>query len=222
MEIPVKPWQRPSAAVLALHARARRLRELVEMQTAVKNRQRAAGLSTAIRAVVRRDLARSLRAQERAIQRLTQQSRKLIAQDPQLTERFELLDSVPGIGETSAVQLLGVWGVLAPDLDVRQWVAYAGLDPREYTSGTSGHKKPRISKAGNKHRRHAFCMPALVAVLHDPHWRAFSQHLVTKGKVKMQALVAVMRKLLHAIHAMFKSHQPYDGSKVFRLIPAPA
>ena len=75
MEIPVKPWQRPSAAVLALHARARRLRELVEMQTAVKNRQRAAGLSTAIRAVVRRDLARSLRAQERAIQRLTQQSR---------------------------------------------------------------------------------------------------------------------------------------------------
>jgi hypothetical protein len=65
-------------------------------------------------------------------------------------------------------------------------------------------------------------MPALVAVLHDPHWRAFSQHLVTKGKVKMQALVAVMRKLLHAIHAMFKSHQPYDGSKVFRLIPAPA
>jgi hypothetical protein len=33
----------------------------------------------------------------------------------------------------------------------------------------------------------------------------------------MQALVAVMRKLLHAIHAMFKNHQPYDGSKLFRL-----
>jgi hypothetical protein len=28
-----------------------------------------------------------------------------------------------------------------------------------------------------------------------------------------------MRKLLHAIHAMFKSHRPYDGSKLFR-IPA--
>jgi hypothetical protein len=33
----------------------------------------------------------------------------------------------------------------------------------------------------------------------------------------MQALVAVMRKLLHAIHAMFKNHQAYDGSKLFRL-----
>ncbi|HKM80014.1 MAG TPA: IS110 family transposase [Candidatus Acidoferrum sp.] len=220
--MPFRSWQRPSPTALALHALARRLRELVEMQTAEKNRQHAAGLSQAIPAVVRRDLARSLRAQERAIERLTRQARKLIAQDPQLTERFELLDSVPGIGETSAVQLLGELGALAPDLDARQWVAYAGLDPREYTSGTSVHKKPRISKAGNKHLRHALFMPALVAVQHDPHLRAFYQHLLARGKVKMQALVAVMRKLLHALHAMFKTHQRYDGSKLFRLNSTPA
>ena len=139
--------------------------------------------------VVRRDLAGSLRAQERAIERLTPQARKLIAQDPELTQRFELLDSVPGIGETSAVQLLGELGVLAPDLEARQWVAYAGLDPRQYRSGTSVHKKPRINKAGDKYLRRALDMPALVAV---------------------------MRKLLHAFHAMFKAHQPYDGSKLFR------
>jgi len=39
MELPVKPWQLPSGAVLDLHAMARRLRELMEMQGAVKNRQ---------------------------------------------------------------------------------------------------------------------------------------------------------------------------------------
>ena len=60
-------------------------------------------------------------------------------------------------------------------------------------------------------------MPALVAVQHDPYLGAFYQHLLAMGKFKMQALVAVMRKLLHAIHAMFKNHQPYDGSKLFRL-----
>jgi len=222
VHMPFKPWQRPSAAMLGLHAIARRLRELVQIQTAEKNRQHAAGLSAAIPAVVRRDLARSLRAQQRAIERLTRQARKLIAQDPQLTERFALLDSVPGIGETSAVQLLGELGALAPDLDARQWVAYAGLDPREYSSGSSLHKKPRISKAGNRYLRHALFMPALVAVQHDPHLRAFYQHLLAKGKVKMQALVAVMRKLLHALHAMFRTHQPYDGSKLFPLASTPA
>jgi transposase len=222
LHMPFKPWQRPSVAMLALHALARRLRELVEMQTAEKNRQHAAGLSQATPAVVRRDLARSLGAQERAIERLTRQARQLIAQDPQRTERFELLDSVPGIGETSAVQLLGELGVLAPDLEARQWVAYAGLDPRPYTSGTSLHKKPRIRKAGKKHLRHALFMPALVAVQHDPHLRAFYQHLLAKGKCKMQALVAAMRKLLHPLHAMFKTQQPYDGSKLFRLKSTPA
>ncbi len=222
LHMPFQPWPRPSVAMLALHALARRLQELVEMQTAEKNRQHAAGLSQAIPAVVRRDLARSLRVQERAIERLTRQARKLIAQDAQLAERFELADSAPGIGETSAVRLLGELGVLAPDLEARQWVAYAGLDPREYTSGTSVHKKSRISKAGNKHLRHALFMPALVAVQHDPHLRAFYQHLLAQGKCRMQALVAVMRKLLHALHAMFKTHLPYDGSKLFHLNPAPA
>jgi hypothetical protein len=145
-------------------------------------------------------------------------------------EEYEGQDRVPrdrlwcrsqGKKVPDTISPLGELGVLAPDLEARQWVAYAGLDPRHYTSGTSVHKKPRISKAGNKHMRHALFMPALVAVQHDPHLRAFYQHLLAKGKFKMQALVAVMRKLLHALHAMFKNHQPYDGSKLFRIPSIP-
>ena len=217
--MPFQAWVRPSPAALALHALARRLRELVEMQTAEKNRLHAAGLSQAIPAAVRRDLARSLRAQARAIQRLTRQARQIIAQEAHLQEQYDLLDSVPGIGETSAVQLLGELCVLPPDLAARQWVAHTGLDPRDFRSGSSVHKKPRISKAGNKYLRHALFMPALVAVRHDPHLRAFYEHLRAAGKLKMQALVAVMRKLLHALHAMFRTHQRYDGSKLFQLKP---
>jgi len=220
--MPFRAWQRPSPAALALHALARRLGQLVEMQTAEKNRQHAAELSPTIPAAIRRDLARSLRAQERAIERLTREARKVIAPEPDLAERYALLDSVPGIAETSAIQILAELAVLAPDLEARQWVAYAGLDPREYSSGTSVHKKTRISKAGNKHLRRALYMPALVAVQHDPHLRAFYQHLLERGKFKMQALVAVMRKLLHAFHGMFKTHQPYDGSKLFQRQPASA
>ncbi len=64
--------------------------------------------------------------------------------------------------------------------------------------------------------RRALYMPALVDVQHDPHLRAFYEHLLAKGKLKMQALVAVMRKLLAAIYGMIKHHQAYDGSKVYR------
>ena len=60
-------------------------------------------------------------------------------------------------------------------------------------------------------------MPALVAVQRDPALRAFYQRLLDRGKAKMQALAAVMRKLLHAAFGMFKHDQPYDGSKLVRL-----
>jgi len=79
------------------------------------------------------------------------------------------------------------------------------------------HKKTRISKTGNRHLRRALYMPALVAIVHQPHVRAFYQHLLERGKSKMQALVAVMRKLLHAVYGMFKHQQPFDGAKRYRL-----
>ena len=64
-------------------------------------------------------------------------------------------------------------------------------------------------------------MPALVAVRHDPHVRAFYEHLLARGKAKMQALVAAMRKLLHAIFGIFKHDQPFDGAKVYARLDSP-
>jgi len=64
-------------------------------------------------------------------------------------------------------------------------------------------------------------MPALVAVRHQDHLRAFYDHLLARGKSKLQALVASMRKLLHAIFGMFKHDQPFDGAKVYALLHIP-
>lgn len=107
--------------------------------------------------------------------------------------------------------------MLAPDLDVRQRVAAAGLDPREFRSGTSVERRLRISKAGNQHLRRALYMPALVAVQHDPHLGAFYEKLQARRKTKLQALVAVMRKLLHVIFGLFKHRQEYQGQKAYAL-----
>jgi transposase len=213
--MPFVPWRPPSASALKLMAVARRLEALTEMLAAEKNRLHAASLSQALPSIIRRDIERSIQAQQRAIERLTRATQEFILDDPSLARRFELLLSIPGVGTTSAIHLLAELTLLPGGMDVRQWVAYAGLDPREYSSGSSVHKKVRISKAGNKHLRRALYMPALVAVQHQEHLRAFYEHLQARGKTKMQALVATMRKLLHAIFGMFKHDQLFDGSKVF-------
>lgn len=213
--MPFQPWTVPSPAAFALSALARRLETLTEQCTAEKNRQHAAQVSVTIPLAVRRDLQRSVRAIQRAIVRLTREALRVLEGDPLLKASYHLLLTTKGIGPTSALRLLAETALLSEDLNVRQWVAYAGLDPREYQSGTSVHRKAHISKTGNRHLRRALYMPALVAAQHEPHLRAFYQHLLAQGKCKLQALVAVMRKLLHAVYGMLKSRQPYDGAKVY-------
>jgi transposase len=75
-------------------------------------------------------------------------------------------------------------------------------------------KRPRISRGGSRHLRRVLYMPALVALRHEPHLRAFYQRLLSRGKARLQAIVAVMRKLLHALFAMFRFNQSFDGSKL--------
>ena len=220
--MPFQPWRPPSAAALKLVSVARRLEALTDMMAAEKNRLHAASLSQALPAIIRRDLQRSIQTQQRAIDRLTRAAQEFIAEDPELARRYELLLSIPGFAANSALRILAELNLLPADMDVRQWVAYAGLDPREYCSGTSVQKKVRISKAGNKHLRRALYMPALVAVQHQPQVRAYYAHLQARGKTKMQALVATMRKLLHAIYGMFKHDQLFDGHKVYALATSPA
>jgi len=216
--MPFQPWTRPAPAALDLHALARRITARVEMHTAEKNRWHAAHVSQAIPAAVRRDVARSLQSQQNAIARLTREACRVIAGDARLRAQYALLLSVTGIAQTSAVQILAELSVLSSDLQVRQWVAYSGLDPRAYSSGSSVHKKTRISKAGNRHLRRALYMPALVATQRQPNLRAFYLHLLRLGKSKMQAIVAVMRKLLHAIFGMFRHGQPFDGARLVPLL----
>lgn len=218
--MPYQPWQPPSLQGRQLCALSRAIHQLTEMNTMQKNRLHAASVTETTPKIILRELERSLAQQQRSIQRLTREALQLIASDPQLQKRFDLLLSFPGIAQTSALQLLGELVLLSADCNVRQWVAYAGLDPRQYTSGKSVEKKIRISKVGNRHLRRALFMPALVAVRRHPHFRAYYRHLLAHGKFKMVALVAAMRKLLHGIYGVFQTLQPFDPRKLFTL-PVP-
>ena len=184
------------------------------MHTQEKNREHALASSQALPLMVRQEMQRHQHYLEHRMERLRREALRLIARDRELDRRFRLMLTVPGIGETSALHILGELVVLSDTLDARQWVAFAGIDPSQFTSGTSVQKRPRISRGGSRHLRRALYMPALVALRREPHLRAFYQRLLSHGKARLQAVVAVMRKLLHALFAMFRSNQSYDGSKL--------
>lgn len=211
--MPFVAWEPPAAAILELRAIARRIAALVVERTRERNRQAALAATATRSAVVVNDLAVNLRHLTRRIDVLTAQAVARIAAQPQLHRPFTQLTSVCGIATHSAVQLLPELLVLPADMTVRQWVAHAGLDPRTYQSGTSVWRPVRISKVGNAHIRRALYMPALVAVQREPHVRAFFEKLRARGKTPLQAYVAVMRKLLHAIYGMFRTNTVFQPER---------
>jgi transposase len=154
---------------------------------------------------------------EKRIDQLMAEALILIGNSPELKRVLTLLTGTKGIAETSAIALMGELLLLPPDLSHREWVKFAGLDPKAFDSGKSVHKKTRLSKAGNRHIRSALYMPALSAKTHDPHISAYFQHLLDNGKKPLQAVCAVMRKLLHAIHGMLKHDKPFDNTRFYAI-----
>ena len=149
------------------------------------------------------------------IDRLSKAALELINQQPHIKQQLANITCAKGIGQTSAIAMLAELCVLPRELKSPQVSRYAGLDVRLCQSGSSVSKPGRLSKAGNAYLRSAFFMPALSAVRHDPNAKAFYESLQQRGKKKIQALCAVMRKYLTGVWACLKLGVPFDSSKLF-------
>jgi transposase len=220
--MPFVAWEPPSATARALQAVMRRVAALGAMRVQEQNRLHAVSATAALPGAVRADLREHIRALGRRIVRLEREARALVEPAPALRAAYDHLRSVPGIGQRSALAILGEVAGLPRELTVRQWVAQAGLDPRPIRSGSSVHPPVRISKHGNAHLRRVLFMPALVAVRRNPAVQRFATALAAQGKAPLQVLVAVMRKLLHAIYGMLKTDTDFDGEKFRRSKPIAA
>jgi transposase len=215
--MPFVAWQPPAPEILELQAINRRIDQLHTELTREKNRRHAAEFAGASADAIAHDIEINIRHLERRLERMHESGLQLVRGVPALATKLAHLVSTKGIGETSAMRILAELLVLPDDLAAPQWVAHAGLDPRPYESGTSVHRPRRISKVGNRRLRAALYMPALVAIQHEPNVKAFYDKLVAAGKKPMQAVVAVMRKLLHAIWGMLKHDQDFDAEKFFKI-----
>lgn len=147
----------------------------------------------------------------RQLEKVEQAIIVLCHKDKELKQNVELLCSIPGISAHSAVRILAYGKNTLHDFNRNALTAHAGLAPAQKQSGTSIHGKARIAKQGDRRLRKTLYMPALVAAHHNPILKTFYQRLLEKGKPKMLALVAVMKKLLIMIQAILKNKIPFNS-----------
>jgi len=209
-------WKRPSDNALSVRYFSRTINTLVIDKARAKNHLHALKACLESPELLQKAVNEKITFHDELIERLTAEAVTIIKQDDQLCRSFKLLQTIKGFGIASSIQLLGEIVSMPEGLTHKQWVAFAGLDPRQFQSGTSVNKKMGISKAGNRRMRKALFLPAMTAIQHDKHIKAYYNHLLeNRSLAKLQALVAVMRKLLHAIHGMLAKFKPFDSTRFY-------
>jgi transposase len=121
-----------------------------------------------------------------------------------------LLTTIPGIGPQTAARLIAELGNPAHFDDADALAAYVGVVPGLKQSGKRRSVSASLNPIGNARLRAKLWMPTLTAVRLNPWLHAFYKGLRARGKPAKVALVAAMRKLLHAIYSVAKNRAPFE------------
>jgi transposase len=199
-------WRMSAPEVRSLVALARHLDNLQEHLVQQKNRLSEPNLLPSVEQSLK-SLAQHLEDQ---ISALEADIDNHINQHPALKEDRDLLITIPGIAQTTAIRILAELPDVSEFSSAQAAAAYAGLNPAEYRSGTSVHKRTKLSKRGNARLRAALYWPAITAMRFNPNIKALVERLLPKLRVTKAIVGAAMRKLLMIAFGVLKNRKAFD------------
>ncbi len=125
-------------------------------------------------------------------------------------EVYNLLQSIPGVGPITATSVIAEIQDMKRFTKACRLVAYAGLDFPVKQSGETSVRGKHLTKRGSSHLRRSLFVAASVARQHDPYFRSIYEKKRAEGKTYKAAVIAVERKLLLVIRAVWLSGKAYD------------
>lgn len=131
-----------------------------------------------------------------------------------LCQDIEILKSIKGIGDTTAMHFIAEVGDIERFSSPKKLIAYAGLDPTVYESGKFKGSS-RLSKRGNRHLRRVLWLMATSVVMHNEYFREYFTHRRAQGLPYKKAVLAVAHKLLRTIYSMLKHKKPFSLDHCF-------
>ena len=144
------------------------------------------------------------------VAKLEQRIDKILEDNTILKEKINNIQTIPGIGKKTSIAVISSVSDMSIFENGRQFAAFAGLTPKEYQSGTSVHKRSKISKMGSSRLRKALFFPAMTAMKYNPLMKDFAAKLKLRGKCGKVILVAIMRKLAHIIFGLIKHNTVFN------------
>jgi transposase len=138
-------------------------------------------------------------------------------------EEYQIIKSVPGIGEKIAATIISEIGEIERFNNPKKLVAFAGVDPSVFESGKFTATRNRITKRGSSRLRHALFMAVKCAIRdcrksktsniiipRNKKLRDYYDKKREEGKPYKVAVIACVNKLLHWIFALLKNKTTFQ------------
>ena len=151
---------------------------------------------------------RAIAALSLQVKAIEKEMERCIKANAEMRHEAELMKTVPGVASTSAYGFLAELGSLK-QYSSRKLSSMSGLLPHVFISGTSVNKTC-LSKRGSARVRQLLYLDCMTAVNKIPELNSQYQNLVSRGKTKMTARCACMRKLLLIVRAVVVEDRPYE------------
>lgn len=174
---------------------------LIKERTRVMNRQKTQTL-----ALIKRLSRARLDQIKRELAEIEKALMALVVSDPKCQRAFDILCSIPGIGQTTAIAII----VECPEigtLNRKQIANLAGLAPITQQSGQ--WRGRALIQGGRKFLRDALYMPAVVSIRFNPDLSRKYKQLIQAGKPAKVALTALMRKLLELANSLVQQDREW-------------
>ncbi|MFY8067759.1 MAG: IS110 family transposase [Flavobacterium sp.] len=140
---------------------------------------------------------------------------ELISNNIDLKNQFELMKSIPGIGDKTAIyMLIATRGFSAFD-NARKFACYSGTAPFEYSSGSSIKGRTKVNHMADKKMKSILQMCALVAVKNDPQLKEYYERKKGEGKNAMLVLNNIKCKIIGRVFSVIKRQTPYVNTYKF-------
>lgn len=209
LERKLPEWNPISTLFLSMRTLTREREELLKERTITLNRIHSLGFKEKSSKSTLERLEARLKLINEHIEEVEKEIYEIIKSDDNLHKNFQRVTTIPGVAFVTLATILAETDGFAAIKNQKQLTSYAGYDVKLMESGKYKGKS-KISKQGNAHIRRVLHFPALTAIRYNISLSVFYGRVNDKKSKPMIAGVAVQRKLLCLIYAIWKSGDVYD------------
>jgi transposase len=146
---------------------------------------------------------------DRKIEKVNQEMMQLVKEDEILNKQYQLITSVPGIGDITAIYLLVYTGGFSRFSNWKQFACFCGIAPFDYKSGTSIKGKTRVSHLANKKLKSILTMCVLGMIKTDNELKQYYDRRKAEGKHSMSIINVLRNKLVSRVFAVVRRGTAY-------------